>query len=96
MRHCEGFTRDISAGGVFVLTSDLLPVGSIVQMEIQLSPVRVRLRSHGQVMRTEPNGFGVVADTGFRMMLHEGLQGSNLKAECEDPVNLDGTLLLPN
>ncbi len=71
MNRCEGFTRDISAGGVFISTAELLPVGSIVQMEIRLSPVRVKLRTQGRVVRTEPEGFGVVADMGFRLLFQE-------------------------
>ena len=81
---CGGFTRDISAGGVFITTAELLPVGSIVQMEIRLSPERVKLRTQGRVVRTEAKGFAVVADMGFRMLFRDKPLRA-VKIKREDP-----------
>jgi PilZ domain-containing protein len=81
--HCEGFTRDISAGGVFISTAELLPVGSIVQMEIRVSPERVKLRTQGRVVRTEAQGFAVVADMGFRMLFRNTPRRA-MKIKSED------------
>jgi PilZ domain len=68
----EGYTRDISPSGVFVLTSNQLPVGSIVNLEISLPSLRGQssgafLRTVGHVVRAEVAGFAVAADIGFRM-----------------------------
>lgn len=53
----EGHTRDISIAGVFVLTPDLIPEGSLVRMDVNLPPVTaksqpVHLRSQGHVPKT--------------------------------------------
>lgn len=68
----EGHSRDISPSGVFVLTSNQLPVGAIVNLEISLPSLREEssgafLRTVGHVVRTEVAGFAAVADMGFRM-----------------------------
>lgn len=96
MDRCSGDTRDISAGGVFVLTSELLPVGSIAQMEIRLAPGGIKLRTQGRVVRTEPGGFAAMAETGFRMLFHDGVRRGHLKAECESLKNGHEVHLLPN
>lgn len=61
----QGLTRDCSISGAFVITSDHLPVGSIVQMEVTLPPLQAaghgaRLKTNGRVVRSEPQGFAVV------------------------------------
>ena len=68
----EGYTRDISPIGVFVLTSDPLPSGAVVNLEITLPSLRgersgASLRTVGHVVRSEELGFAAVADLGFRM-----------------------------
>ena len=68
----EGHTRDISIAGVFVLTPDLIPEGSLVRMDVNLPPVTAKsqpvyLRSQGRVTRVEDNGFAAIAPIGFRM-----------------------------
>jgi hypothetical protein len=55
-----------------VLTSDPLPCGVIVSLEITLPSLRGEhsgacLRTVGHVVRTEPLGFAALADMGFRM-----------------------------
>lgn len=72
----DGHTRDISACGVFVVTRQLVPVGSLVRMELTLPPLQengygVRLRTQGHVLRTEFEGFAVMADMGFRMQFQD-------------------------
>jgi hypothetical protein len=76
----EGRTRDISAGGLFVLTGDRLPLETAVKLEVSLPALRedksgACLRTHGQVIHSEDVGFGAVANTGFQILLSE-LQGS--------------------
>jgi hypothetical protein len=70
----EGYTRDISPSGVFVLTGDRLPSGAAVKLEVALPSLRgqhtgASLRTHGHVVRSEEVGFAAVADMGFRMQL---------------------------
>ena len=72
----EGYTRDISPCGVFVLTGDRLPSGAALDLEVVLPSLRgqrtgARLRTHGHVVRSEEVGFAAVADMGFRMQLPE-------------------------
>jgi hypothetical protein len=70
----EGYTRDISPTGVYVLTSDRLPEGAVVKMEVALPSLRgqhsgVCLQTRGHVVRSEEVGFAAAADMGFRMQL---------------------------
>lgn len=72
----EGYTRDISPSGVFVLTSDRLPSDAVVKLEVNLPSLRGEgigacLRTHGHVVRSEELGFAAAADMGFRMQLPE-------------------------
>ena len=72
----EGYTRDISSGGVFVLTSDRLLSGTAVKLEVSLPAPRetssgASLMSQGRVVRSEETGFAAAADTGFRMRFPE-------------------------
>ena len=73
----EGYTRDISMAGVFVQTRHVLVAGSLVLMELCFPPLSpdgrgARVRIQGRVVRTEGEGFAVVADTSFRLKLQEG------------------------
>ncbi len=72
----EGYTRDISSCGVFVLTSDRLLSGTAVKLEVSLPAPRetssgASLLSQGRVVRSEETGFAAAADTGFRMRFPE-------------------------
>jgi hypothetical protein len=73
-----GYTRDISSGGVFVLTSDRLLSGTSVKLEVSLPAPRetssgASLMSQGRIVRSEETGFAAAADTGFRMRFPETL-----------------------
>ena len=68
----EGYTRDISPIGVFVLTDNRLPLGTTVKLEVVLPSSRkeasgASLRTRGHVVRSEQLGFAAVAEMGFRM-----------------------------
>ena len=68
----EGYTRDISPSGVFVVTRVPLSPGVAVKLEITLPSMREEhsgacLRTVGHVVRSEEIGFAAVADLGFRM-----------------------------
>jgi hypothetical protein len=68
----EGYTRDISSIGVYVLTGERLPSGAVVKLEVTLPSLRGQssgacLRTHGHVVRSEDVGFAAAADMGFRM-----------------------------
>ena len=70
----EGYTRDISPCGIFVLTGDRLPSGAALDLEVALPSLRgqrtgARLRTHGHVVRSEEVGFAAAAEIGFRMQL---------------------------
>jgi len=72
----EGYTRDISPSGVYVLTSDRLPSGAVLKLEVALPSLRGQrtgayLRTHGHVVRSEEVGFAAAAEMGFRMQLPE-------------------------
>ena len=71
-RRGEGYTRDISACGVFVHSEDQPPDGAVVKLEITLPSLRDKqpgalLRTEGNVVRSDNNGFAAAANTGFRM-----------------------------
>ena len=77
----EGHTRDISVGGVFILTTSLSPEGSVVRIEVNLPPLRargqrVRLRTQGRVVRMEGNGFAAMAVMGFGTDFYESVGGT--------------------
>jgi hypothetical protein len=66
-----GFTRDISAGGVYVFSSTVPPVGSPVAMEVRLPPLAasgpgLRLQAEGHVVRVE----GTQGQEGFAVAAH--------------------------
>jgi PilZ domain-containing protein len=73
-----GQTRDISAAGVFIVTSELLPTGTSVNLVVNLPSLQddssgAQLKTHGRVLRTDGKGFAVIADMGFRMKFSESL-----------------------
>jgi hypothetical protein len=91
----EGYTRDISPAGVFVLTSDRLPVTTAVKLEVTLPSLNQNrrgpsLRTQGRVVRLEEIGFAAAAEIGFRMQFSErssstdslGKRGGNGKFEA--------------
>lgn len=45
-----GFTRDISEGGVFVATSNLAPMGTIVEFELALGSGKGKVKVCGEVV----------------------------------------------
>jgi hypothetical protein len=70
----EGYTRDISSTGVYVLTGERLPSGTAVKLDVTLPSLRGRrsgasLRTQGHVVRSEEVGFAASAEMGFRMQL---------------------------
>jgi len=78
----EGYTRDISPSGVFVVTGDRLPLGTTVKLEVALPTPRkeasgASLRTRGHVVRSEQLGFAAVAEMGFRMQFPEGSSARN-------------------
>ena len=78
----EGYTRDISPSGVYVLTSDRLPAGAVVKLEVGLPSLLGQgsgacLRTSGYVVRSEEVGFAAAANTGFRM------QGSETRSSAQ-------------
>ena len=104
----EGHTRDISSCGVFVLTGMRVPLGTSVQLEVSLPSLReqrsgVCLRTYGEVIRSEENGFAAVADMGFRIQFPEtqtsvgetGNGGSSRHGTRRDPSSLQPGQLVP-
>lgn len=68
----EGYTRDISSSGVYVLTTERLPSGAVLKLEVALPSLHGQrsgacLRTQGHVVRCEEVGFAAAADMGFRM-----------------------------
>lgn len=71
----HGFTRDFSIAGAFIVTSNELPIGSVLQMNFSLPPLHAagrgaRLKTSGRVVRSESEGFVVLADIGPGSRLH--------------------------
>jgi len=75
-----GFTRDISIGGLFVLSSLTLPLGTTISLEISLPPVEpgtpgLRLTFDGAVTRNVKSnvdaGFAVAGDFRQHMSMIE-------------------------
>jgi hypothetical protein len=59
---------------VYVLTSDRLPSGAVLKLEVALPSLRGQrtgayLRTQGHVVRSEEVGFAAAAEMGFRMQL---------------------------
>jgi hypothetical protein len=88
----KGYTRDISPAGVFVYTSDQLPLGSLVKLEVSLPSLRGQssgafLRTIGHVVRTESAGFAAVADMGFRMQFPDSRSQRSVERTAENGGN---------
>lgn len=82
----EGYTRDISPTGVFVLTGAPLPSGAVVNLEIALPSLHgqragVCLRTVGHVVRSEDTGFAAVAELGFRMQFPDSPSESSARGK---------------
>jgi hypothetical protein len=75
----EGYTRDISTAGVFVLTGEQLQPGTVVRLEVCFPSLRAQqrqgpcLRTVGHVVRSEELGFAAAADADFRMEVSKAL-----------------------
>jgi len=74
----EGYTRDLSPAGVFVITTQTLAVGTAVRLAVDLPGLQrensgPRLKTQAHVIRAERGGFAAIADAGFRLQI----QGSD-------------------
>ena len=74
----EGYTRDLSPAGVFVVTTQTLAVGTAVRLAVDLPGLHrensgPRLKTQAHVIRSERGGFAAIADAGFRLQI----QGSD-------------------
>ena len=83
----EGYTRDISPSGVFVLTHNRLPLGTTVKLEVALPSPRkggsgASLRTRGHIVRSEQLGFAAVAEMGFRMKFPEVSSSRNSRGKA--------------
>ena len=83
----EGFTRDISPSGVFVLSDNRLPLGTTVKLEVALPSPRkgasgASLRTRGHIVRSEQLGFAAVAEMGFRMKFPEVSSSRNSRGKA--------------
>ncbi len=74
--HGKGITRDLSAGGLFVISDNLPLAASIVEFEVDLESSSlgsvVNIQGRGQVSRVEvpgPDGLGGFAISTRRMKL---------------------------
>lgn len=77
----ESLTRDICAGGVFVITHHLLPLGSPIDLEFSLGEADPVLHCRGRIawinagqIETFPPGFGVEFVEGDEQAMGELLQ----------------------
>ncbi len=81
----KGFTRDISIAGLYISTSDEVPVGSFISMELQLPPLNPKaqplgLRTRGRVVRKDADGFAAMArmDVQFHPGIDDDVQEEDL------------------
>ena len=53
-----GFTSDVSLGGLFLVCTEGLPVGTACELRFTIGrdPAQVRFEAHGQVVRLAPGG----------------------------------------
>ena len=58
-----GSTRDVSAGGVYVVSQEFVVAGARVRVQVDLSGVGMRLAEGGEVVRCEEWGFAVAFDS---------------------------------
>jgi hypothetical protein len=61
-----GASRDVSAAGVFILTTTPPPIGTKVKVFTRLSTTGMILENFGEVVRNEPDGFAVRFDNVVR------------------------------
>jgi len=71
-----GFTRDCGVAGAFVVTTTTLPIGKLLQMDFALPPLLAagrgaRLKTYGRIVRSDSDGFAVIADLGPDSLLHQ-------------------------
>jgi len=95
MSRGEGYTRDISPSGVFVLTDNRLPLGTTVKLEVFLPSTRKEasgalMRTRGHVVRSEQLGFAAVAEMGFRMQF-PGIASSRRSRGKSDNAKQDAS-----
>jgi len=93
----DGYTRDISPAGVFVVTSQPLPVGIALRLEVDLPSLQTegsgpRLRTNAHVIRAERGGFAAIADTEFRLQLQGSENGRRVLNETAGEQALGATL----
>jgi len=101
--HGEGFTRDISPCGVYVVCAEVVPSGTSIDVEVRLPSLRAGrhagacLRTQGHVVRSESLGFAVCADLGFRMQFSDtdSRQGSLRNVDENGGMNETKQLLAP-
>lgn len=70
----QGHTRDCSVSGAFIVTSEKVPVGSILRLNFSLPRLLAagpgtRLETKGCVVRTEADGFAVSANMGTKRIV---------------------------
>jgi hypothetical protein len=68
-RQAGGFTRNVSSGGVFVVSAMSPPIGTGISLEVMLPPLEDaspgwQLRASGKVVRVESDGFAGTTDFG--------------------------------
>jgi hypothetical protein len=55
----EGFTRDLSEGGMFIFTDNAPPVGTLLRVDLFFPPLKtgsiLQVKSKCEVMRVEPS-----------------------------------------
>ena len=77
-----GFTQDISEGGVFVATPDLLPIGAMVEFELALGGGKGTVTVRGEVRWVrELSEYNPDAPPGF------GVRFTNLHPKVADIIN---------
>jgi PilZ domain len=70
-------TRDVSADGAFLFSSEVIPEGTDVKMEFVLAPDlpgqlanqqgRARVRVRGKIIRSDPDGIAIRFESNFKI-----------------------------
>jgi hypothetical protein len=61
-RSYQDLARDISAGGMFIETSEHFAVGDRIRISFRIPQVAIPIRLCGKIVRTSPTGIGVQFD----------------------------------
>ena len=75
-RMFNALSRDVSAGGAFLLTREFIPEGTPVKLDLSLPNKRLKeitgaqtlIKVQGSVVRSDPTGMAISFDTNYEIV----------------------------